>query len=146
MLSSFVTYIVDKFLCGLALSFSIALSVGIELYTNPYVHRELNCPRIAQVPWSEYGFGQACKTGWICSWWLTLVAVILPASPKVYMALCLYNISIPLVMCIIQDPKPRDIYAGHNFMYAGNAIVLTLASIFQVGMLIYALGQASSQI
>ena len=83
--------LLTKGACGFGLIISIAISNSIELFTNKpqtsIVHKQHNCPDIMRMDWDNYGFKHAAFSGVICSWWLILVALLLPYQPKVYYGL-----------------------------------------------------------
>ena len=137
--------------CGFGLMISIAISNSIELFTNPIVHKQPTpvayCPDIMRMDWDNYGFRHAAFSGVICSWWLILVALLLPyqpnnlhraklceerrvlLEPKVYFILYIYNIITPLIMRCVQGPIPNNPYLGHTILYLLNGLGIAGISI-----------------
>ena len=115
--------------CGFGLMISIAISNSIELFTNPIVHKQHNCPDIMRMDWDNYGFKHAAFSGIICSWWLILVALILPCVPKFYFILYIYNIITPLIVKCVQGPNPANPYLGHTILYLLNGLGIAGISI-----------------
>ena len=121
--------LLTKGICGFGLMCSVAISDGIELFTNPIVHQEHNCPDIMNMSWDNYGFKHAAFSGVICSWWLIPVSLLLPYHPKVYFMLYIYNIITPLIMRYFQGPTPNNPYLGHTMLYIGDGLALAGISI-----------------
>ena len=63
----FKSMIFEQLLAGVSLTLSIAISDGIELFTNPTIHRIHNCPDIMGMFWKDYKFYHAAISGFKCS-------------------------------------------------------------------------------
>lgn len=111
---------------GLCLTASVGISDGLELYTNPQVHREHNCPDIMRMHWEDYTGFHAALSGIKCSWFLFLpFLTVFPIDNRTAVGLALTNIAIPLVMFVKRE---KDIYAGHKWLYLIN--FCTISSTF----------------
>lgn len=125
-------HLVVRALCGALLCASITVSDGIEFFTNKKVHRVHNCPAIRGIRWEQYDCFQAAYTGFVCSWWLVGVAMLLPTYPPVYGLMTIFNVCLPLVLYVFQGPDPKDYFLGHRMLYGWNTIALGIASIWRV--------------
>lgn len=105
---------------------SIGLSDMIELYLNPTVHREHNCPDIMRIPWKDYNGFHAMWSGIKCSWFLILPLCLFKHNLNVIFATNIINISIP-VFCFITGWDKLDPYYAHKMLYLANPIMLFMS-------------------
>lgn len=117
-----------RLLAPLSVIMSIGLSNMIELYLNPTVHKQHNCPRIMKIPWKDYNGFHAMWTGIKCSWFLILPLCVFSHSSNIIFALDIINVLIP-VFCFITGLDKSNPYNGHNIMYIINFSMLFISTL-----------------
>jgi len=126
--------LLQQMLFATELSLSIAISDGIEFFTNPLVHKVHNCPDIMGMDWKNYRFWHASMSGWLCAWWLIYPAfLIIPVDPMVIHLLVIFNILLPLVYLVIPANSIDNSFLGHQILYTINPIGIMMACFIHFG-------------
>lgn len=126
------SYLIQRLIYSTLLCVSIAISVGLEYFTNPEIHRYLNCPNIMRMKWRDYSFNHAALSGWKCAWWLIYPAfVILPINKVIVAHLSVFNVLLPIGIYLIEwlRGKRLNMFLGHNILYTVNTLVLAISCI-----------------
>ena len=112
------------------LTLSIGISDGIELYTEPRVHKYHNAPDIMNITFDKYTVLHAAMSGMKLSWFLFVPACLLiPFPTMVVNTLSVMNIMVPLVVYFI---KSNDYYLGHKILYGMNSFILGGTAIYVI--------------
>jgi len=89
---------------------SIGLSIGIEYYTNPIMHKRYYGPKVAKRRWNRYNFFYAVRAGLRHFLWLFLLLLIFPIGDRLVYYQSTVNIILPIVMFFVRiDPLIKNI-------------------------------------
>ena len=121
-------YILENFTFSFFVMLSIGISNGIELFTNPTVHRIHNMPDVysRRMDFKDYRWWHAAYTGIKASWFLLLPLSFLPLSlsdPISWKMICLINILIPLGLYVMRLDVHNP-FLGHQLLYCWNIVTI----------------------
>jgi hypothetical protein len=96
----------------------IGISNAIELWLNPEVHKEHNCPNIMHKKWEDYTYFDAWFSGVACCWPL-IIPLVFRVKNTFFDINMLYILSViaTLLPAIVFLKGEENIYASHELLY-----------------------------